>query len=124
MVDHELLRDEGILVIRPRDSLEAADFQSIAQQVDPYIEAKGKLDGVLIDAPAFPGWKDFSALIAHLKFVKDHHRKIERVAIVTDDGVLRLAPRIAEHFAHPAFKVFGSSDADRAFAWLQAETGP
>ena len=57
MVNHELLRDEGILIIRPEGSLEASDFQKIAQEIDPYIEANGKLHGVMIDAEAFPGWK-------------------------------------------------------------------
>jgi hypothetical protein len=35
MVSHELLRDEGILIIRPSASLEASDFQSIASEIDP-----------------------------------------------------------------------------------------
>ena len=50
MVNYELLRPDGILMIRPVASLEAADFQQIAQEVDPYIEANGKLHGLLIDA--------------------------------------------------------------------------
>ena len=35
MVDYELLQAEGILVIHPKASLEATDFQRIAQEVDP-----------------------------------------------------------------------------------------
>jgi len=35
MVKHELLRTEGILVIQPEASLEASDFQKIAQELDP-----------------------------------------------------------------------------------------
>ncbi len=53
MVNHELLRDDGILIIRPEGSLEAADFQAIAQDVDPYIQANGKLCGVMIDVCSF-----------------------------------------------------------------------
>ena len=88
MVNHELLRDEGILIIRPEGSLEASDFQAIAQEIDPYIEAHGKLHGLLIDAAAFPGWKDFAALLAHFKFVKGHHQKIEKIAAVSDSNFL------------------------------------
>jgi hypothetical protein len=54
MVHYELLRAEGILVIRPKASLEATDFEKIAQEVDPYIEANGKLHGIMIDAESFP----------------------------------------------------------------------
>ena len=93
MVKHELMAADGILVIRPESSLEASDFQGISQEVDPYIEANGTLHGLLIEAEAFPGWKNFAALIAHLKFVKEHHRKIERVAAVSDSKFFRLPPR-------------------------------
>ena len=90
MVSHELLRDEGILIIRPEGSLAASDFQNIAQEIDPYIEANGKLRGLMIDAEAFPGWKDFAALLAHLQFVRDHHRNIERIAAVSDSCLLSI----------------------------------
>jgi hypothetical protein len=119
MVDHELLAAEGILIIRPSDPLEAADFQQITQEVDSYIEANGTLHGVLIDAPSFPGWKDFAALVAHLRFVKDHHRKIERIAAVSDSAFLSIAPKIASHFVHAEVRHFPQSQKTDAFNWLR-----
>jgi hypothetical protein len=121
MVDFELLKDKGLLVLRPKGPLSADDFHRISQAVDPYILENGRLNGVLIEAQAFPGWDSFNAFIGHMTFVRDHHRKIERIAVASESEVLKLAPRIAEHFAHPAFKVFGSGDTDGALAWL--ETG-
>jgi hypothetical protein len=38
----------------------------------------------MIDTDAFSGWKDVAALVAHLKFVKDYHRKIQKVPAVSD----------------------------------------
>jgi len=67
MINHQLLETEGILILRPEAPLESADFQRVAQEIDPYIEANGKLHGVMIDAESFPGWKDFAAMVAHLK---------------------------------------------------------
>ena len=119
MIEFELLRDMGILIVKPRDALTAADFQTIAQTVDPFIHEQGKLVGLLVDAPTFPGWDTFGALIEHLKFVHDHHQKIDRVAAVTDSTFLRIAPRLASHFAHPEIKVFGSDEKARALTWLQ-----
>ena len=119
MVNYELLRPDGILMIRPVASLEAADFQQIAQEVDPYIEANGKLHGLLIDAESFPGWKDFAALIAHLKFVRDHHRKIERVAAVSDSSFLSIAPKIASHFVQAEVTHFAHSQKAEALNWLR-----
>ena len=45
--------------------------------------------------------------------------RIERVAAVTDSTILTIAPKIAEHFAHPEFKVFRSGERANALAWLQ-----
>jgi hypothetical protein len=115
----ELLEDDGILVVEPRDALTAGDFRIIARTIDPYIEERGNLTGLLVDAPSFPGWATFGALIEHLKFVRDHHRRIDRVAAVTDNEFLKIAPRIAEHFAHPEIRVFPSAERAQALAWLR-----
>jgi hypothetical protein len=119
MVDYELRQDEGILIIRPQDSLEASDFQKIANGIDPYIEANGTLRGVMIDAEKFPGWKNFAALVAHLKFVRDHHRKIERIAAVSDSNFLSVAPKIASHFVHAVVRHFPHSEKQEALLWLR-----
>jgi hypothetical protein len=121
MIKIELLRDKGIAVVSPQGPLEVEDFRGIARVVDPFIAEKGKLSGVLVDAPTFPGWESFAALIEHMKFVHNHHRSVDRLAAVSDSAFLRVAPRIAEHLAHPEIKVFNAGEKDRALKWL--ETG-
>ena len=54
-----------------------------------------------------------------MKFVHDHHRNIDRVAIVTDDAFLTIAPTIAQHFAHPEIRVFATGERVKALEWLQ-----
>ena len=119
MISFELLRDKGIVVVKPQDAIEAGDFDRLAQTVDPYIAENDALAGLPIDATNFPGWDSFAALIEHLKFVRDHHRKIRRVAAVTDSSFLKVAPRIAAHFAQPEIRVFAGSEKARALAWLE-----
>jgi hypothetical protein len=101
MIKFELLKDAGVLVVEPRSALSADDFREVLRAIDPYIHEKGKLTGLVIEAPSFPGWDSFGALIEHMKFVHDHHRKIDRVAAVTDNAFLKIAPKLAQHFAHP-----------------------
>ena len=55
MLTHELLRDEGILILRPQGPLQAGDFTSLATVVDPYLEEHDKLRGIMVDAQSFPG---------------------------------------------------------------------
>ena len=118
MVTHKLLAPEGILVLTPQSPLEAADFEQIAREVDPYIEQNGKLHGILIDAETFPGWKDFAGMLAHMRFVKNHHQNIERVAVVSDSTFLSIAPKIAGHFVQADVRHYSHSQRDDAFRWL------
>ena len=54
MIDCELLRDKGILLITPEGPLTPSDFQKVAALVDPYIAEKGALKGLMIRASSFP----------------------------------------------------------------------
>ena len=94
MIAFELLKDKGVLVIEPNGALAAHDFRAVARAVDPFIAEKGNLTGVLIKAPSFPGWDSFGALLEHLKFVREHHREIDRVAAVTDSAVMQIGLEI------------------------------
>ena len=123
MIAHELLRDKGILIVKPEGPLEKTDFEILAREVDPYIEAQGKLNGLLISAKLFPGWKDFAALVSHLRFVKNHHQKIRKVAAVTDSGFLSIMPHIATHFVDAEIQHFEYRDKDRALDWLTESKG-
>lgn len=119
MLNHELRQDDQILVLHPEGPLEAADFTTLASQVDAYLERHGMLRGVLIRAKSFPGWKDFGALLAHLKFVKEHHRGIEKVAVVADGVLANIMPNIANHFVHAQIQHFDLAREDAAWGWLR-----
>lgn len=120
MIKFELMRDRGILILSPDGPLEKADFERLAQEVDPFIAANGTLAGVMVVAKAFPGWDSFGALVSHLKFVKDHHRRVERVAAVTDSEFLKIMPHIATHFVSAEIRQFPSDQKMEALAWLEA----
>jgi len=122
MINFELRHDEGMLVLHPEGSLEAADFISITNQVDTYMAGHGKLHGVLIHANSFSGWKDFAAMLAHLKFLKEHIQKIEKVAVVADGALANIMPDIANHFVHAQVRHFDFVREDTAWDWLR-QTG-
>ena len=44
MLKIELLGDRGIAVLSPEGKLEAADFERVGQEIDPFIEAHGRLE--------------------------------------------------------------------------------
>lgn len=118
MIDYEFRHEEGVLVLRPKQPLEAADFIAITVQVDTYLEGHGKLHGVLIHAKSFPGWKDFAALQAHLKFLKEHLQRIEKVAVFADGTLANILPNFANHFIHAEVRHFDFSCEIDAWDWL------
>lgn len=119
MLSHELLQDEGVLILRPLAALEAADFAALARKVDPYIETHGRLRGLVIEAQSFPGWSDFAALLSHFSFVRDHHRFIARVAAVSNSPLLSFGPRIASHFLAAEVRHFPWAEREQALDWVR-----
>jgi hypothetical protein len=121
MLHFELLRDRNILVVTPDGPLEQADFEQFARQLEPLIASAGKVAGLMFDAKSFPGWRNLGAFVSHLRFVADHHRQIERIAVVSDSRWLKMLPRIATHVVKPDIRHFAAVEKTRALAWL--ETG-
>jgi len=91
------------------------------KDVDPYIRETGKLNGVMIYTKSFPGWDNFAAFLSHIKFVKNHHQKIKKIAAVTDGTFLSIMPQVANHFVQAEVKHFDYDDMDAAFNWLKTD---
>jgi hypothetical protein len=119
MIKHEFRKNDGILIIEPESSLQSSDFDMLCSVVDPCIKENCELNGLVIHAESFPGWKDFGALLAHINFVKDHHAHIRKVAAVADDGIVAILPTIADHFVKASVKHFGADDIDSAIEWTK-----
>jgi SpoIIAA-like len=120
MISHRLLRDEGILIVSPTAPLEASDFKEVASEVDPFIEENGSLKGLLVDAQAFSGWRDFGGLVSHFRFIRDQHDQIKKIAAVSDSELLSILRWIAAHFVSAEIKHFATGDKAAAMEWLKA----
>lgn len=121
MLNYELNRADSILILKPMGSLESTDFEKLVGEVDPYISQKGKLNGLMIYAKSFRGWDNFAAFLSHMKFVKNHHRKIKKIAAVTSSSFLSIMPRVANHFVQAEVRHFDYGDKDAALNWLKAD---
>jgi SpoIIAA-like len=121
MLKFELNRTEGILILEPIGPLQSTDFEKLAREVDPFIIEKGTLNGLMIYAKTFPGWDNFAAFLSHIKFVKNHHQKIKKIAAVTGSSFLTIMPQVANHFIQAEVRHFDYDDKDTAFGWLKAD---
>jgi hypothetical protein len=118
MIDYTLNQNTAILHIHPKGPLSTADFEQLTAEVDPYIEQSGGLAGLIIETEKFPGWEDLNAALQHFRFVRDHHRKIKKVAIVTDSLAGEFAENIVSHFVAAKIQHFNANQLALAEDWL------
>ena len=118
MLEHELLADRGILVVRPKAPLSPADFAGLSADADAYINAHGALNGLMICAEKFPGWDSVDGFLAHFRFVREHHRKIGKVAFVSDSDMLAVLPKVASYFVNAEVRHFRRTEEGDALAWI------
>ena len=118
MIEYTLDSVRSILYLRLKTALEPGDFAELARTVDPYIEEVGSLKGLVIDAPAFPGWQSFGAMVSHFRFVRDHQKHIKRIALVTASPLGNVAEHLASHFVAAEVKHFPAGDVAAATGWV------
>ena len=118
MLHYSITRPGGILRLNPSDPLGKEDFIGLSADVDAYLAENAKLHGVLVHAKGFPGWENFGGFAAHMHFIREHHKQIERIAVVTDSPLVGVAELLGKHFISADIKHFPFSDDDKAMAWL------
>jgi SpoIIAA-like len=118
MIEFDLDTAHSILLVRPQSALDKTDFVELAKAVDPQIEATGDLAGLIINAPTFPGWDSFGAMVNHFRFVRDHQKHIKKVALVTDSQFGDVAEHLASHFVSAKIRHFPGAELDQARQWI------
>lgn len=118
MIEYDLDTEHSILEVRPKSALDKADFVELANAVDPQIEAHGDLAGLIISASSFPGWDSFGSMVTHFRFVRDHHKHVKRVAVVTDSPLGDVAEHLTSHFVSAEIRHFPGGQVEQARQWI------
>ena len=122
-VSHQLIPEAGVIVAEVREPLRAQDFDALSLTADAWLETHDELRGIVIHARTFPGWENIGGFLRHVRFVRDHHRKVRRIALAADTRLAEIAPRLAEHFVQAEIKRFAYDDLEQAIAWASAHDG-
>jgi hypothetical protein len=120
---HRFNRSKGIVTLKPHGELEASELAMLGHDVDEYLKKHDKINGVIIEAKAFPGWHNIASLAAHLKFVKGHRNKVRRVCIISDDPILQRLPPWAEVFLTAEVRCFPAQERQIAQKWVVSNPG-
>ena len=122
MIEYDLDKANSILLVRPESALDKSDFVELAKAIDPQIEAGGDLAGLIIDAPAFPGWDSFGAMVTHFRFVRDHQKHVKKIAVVTDSHLGDFAEHLVSHFISAKIRQFPAGQVEQARQWINSDS--
>lgn len=119
MINIIVMQNEKIVVVEPVGPLKKADFEKLAKEIDAHSDDSNRLTGLIIHTKLFPGWDDFNAFLQHMKFVKQHHKAIQRIAIVTDSKVGTIGPALATPFISAQIRHFEYDNMKKAEQWIK-----
>lgn len=123
MIDLKARESEGVVEVTVHGKLESIDFEKAGPIVDDMIEHQGKIKGLVLNITDFHGWEGLHALLTHLRFVKAHHRFIERVAAVGDKKWQELLPNLVSHFVKAEPRYFPVEKIEDAREWARGDPG-
>ena len=123
MLEYHLDRTSGILSLEPRAPLTARDFDALSLDVDGYLTTHNTLAGIVLSLEHVPGWANLTALLRHMRFVANHHERVCRIAVLTNNALLRYLPKIAGYIVDPEFHVFESGQRSAAINWINSAKG-
>lgn len=121
MIDIEIKRAENVFLLKPRGSISADDFKSVASTIDGYINEHDAVPRLVFQVGELPHWKDLEAMTAHLHLVRDHHKIIPKVAIVSDSALLALLRPVVDVFTGAKVRRFPADALDDAINWAAME---
>lgn len=123
MLNVTLDKTNHIAILEPDGPLSESDFNAASAKVDALIHESGKLNGIVVHARTFPGWESFAAMVSHLRFVRDHHKKLSRVALATDSIAAHFAEIFATHFVMAEIRIFSYENFEKAKQWVLGDPG-
>jgi hypothetical protein len=121
MIDVEAKRSENVFILTPKGSISAEDIKTVASTIDVYINEHDAIPRLVFRLSQLPHWKDFEAMTAHFQLVKDHHKIIPKVAIVSDSSLLALVRVLVDQFTGARIRRFPEEAFDDAVNWAAME---
>jgi putative intracellular protease/amidase len=121
VLEYTIVEPGGVLRVKPSGVLTAQDFSGLTRFADTYLGKHGSLAGLLIEAQSFPGWDSFAGFASHVRFIRDHQRHIERIALVTDSSIAHVAEILAKPFVTADIRCFAFGQYEEALHWLTSD---
>jgi len=113
-----IFTDASIAMLEPHDPMTKSDFERAAKLIDPYIQSNGELLGLIIHTRVFPGWDSAEAFMAHMDFIKKHHKYIRGLAFATESKLIDIAKSVGGYVIDMEVRSFGYDEVEAAKKWI------
>ncbi len=109
---------DNIIKVQVTGTLEESDFQKLGAEIDTLL-AQYVSVRLLVDATTFNGWSNMQAATNHFKLVRDHQKRVERIALIAGHAWQHWVAGMMSVFVHPQVKVFDATEQMEAEAWVR-----
>jgi hypothetical protein len=105
-------------VLEPSGSLTRKDFAALVERFNAKVNATDRIPNLVVHTRDFPIWADFAALLGHLRFIREHHKLVGKVALVSGARAVDMVSKLARHFVAAQIRHFPEGELDAALAWV------
>ena len=120
MIDFHPQNDGNLVALKFSGKISHEEFEALTPMLDAQIEKDGGKIRLLLDFVDFEGWEDLHALWDHFVLVKDHHKFVERIAVLGDEEWTRRFAELAVRFDLAEVGYYEEPNLAKAVAWLAA----
>ncbi len=116
MIEFDMNLQHGVLTLHPAGELTDDDVHEIRSAIEPVLEHRGRLQGLMVRDAGHEDWDGLADFLARLGLGPG---SVGRLALVADaeDAQARLV-RLAEAVGGCDAKTFASGLEDEAWSWL------
>ena len=118
MIEKLTQSSEDVLGFKASGEITKADYQTVVPAVEAALKTHDTI-GILLDMTEFK-WEKAEAWGADMKFGREFHKKISKMAIVGDKTWEKWLAKVADPFYAVEAKFYHSKDIDSAWAWLRS----
>lgn len=107
----------NVLGYKISGTVKKEDYGNMVPEVEAVVQEKGSAN-LLLDMTDFK-WEALDAWGSDMKFGRDYHEKIEKMAIVGDKRWQKWLAKIADPFYAGEAEYYTSADSEAAWSWLR-----
>jgi len=120
MIHLEIDKARNLVHLSPEGKLEKADFDRLTETLNEHINMTDSVPAIIIETRGRPHWDSYGAFLRHMEFIKDYHKLVPKIAIVSDSSALSMARSLADHLVKAKVRYFPIGSAAEAADWASA----